>query len=149
MKTLKAVNEIKDLMVGQRSKLIKEKSQLMKRWKSGVDYFSHMEKHTPHDNEQAAALMRDISAQLDSVTKQIYDLDIIIGSKLELLFNDCEVRIFTKASVDDSGEKIDAQSILVSFDDNEAEAITPNDLWCLKILRPALRYNNIQIVRKE
>ena len=149
MKTLKFVSEIKEIMFDRRKKLINEKSDLQKRFHKGVDFFLSASSHSKEDMSKASENMANIMRRLDAITKEIYDLDIIIGSKLETFFADFEIRVQIPQRVDESGDKNDACTPLVYFTEEEMTNITPEDLWSLKILKPALQYQNIRIKKRE
>ena len=93
--------------------------------------------------------MREICSRLDKLTQQIYDLDIIIGVKLETLLNDSNIKITIAQRTDDSGDKLPEQSFSLSDFNEEKLTITTDDLYALKILKPALNYRNVEILRKE
>ena len=149
MKTLKFVEEIKSLMLNERSKLINEKSALQKRFHKGVDFFLSTASHSKEEILVASDNMSSIMKKIDVLTKEIYDLDLIIGTKLETFFADFEIRIQLPQRIDESGDKSDACMPLLNFTDDELVNITPEDLWALKILKPALHYQNIKITRRE
>lgn len=149
MTTLKFVEEIKSLMFNERGKLINEKDALQKRFHKGVDFFLSAASHSKEEISRASDNMADIMRRIDFLTKEIYDLDLIIGTKLETFFADFEIRIQIPQRIDESGDKSDACSPLLHFTDDEMVNITPEDLWALKILKPALHYQNIKITRRE
>ena len=101
------------------------------------------------DIEKADKTMREICFRLDKLTQQIYDLDIIIGVKLETLLNDSNIKITIAQRTDDSGDKLPEQSFSLSDFNEEKLTITTDDLYALKILKPALNYRNVEILRKE
>lgn len=149
MKTLRAVEEIKHLMADRRGELIQEKSSLMKRWESGINFFLSTKDRSRYDIEKASQTMRSISVRLDEITKEIYDLDVIIGTKLEDLFSDFEIRISIPQRTDESGSKHESRNVLVGYSDEEKVTITPEDLWSLKILKQALNYRNIEVLKRK
>lgn len=149
MRTLKFVEEIKNLMFNKRRVLINEKAELQKRFSKGIDFFLTAASHSKEDILKASDNMSSIVSRLDSVTREIYDLDIIIGTNLETFFADFEVRIQVPQKIDESGDKIEGCTPLIYFTEEEISTITPEDLWSLKILKPALQYQNIRIKKRE
>ena len=149
MQTLKVVEEIKHLAVRERGALIREKDTLQKRYHDGINFFLSEKRRTKEDIEKADKTMREICSRLDKLTQQIYDLDIIIGVKLETLLNDSNIKITIAQRTDDSGDKLPEQSFSLSDFNEEKLTITTDDLYALKILKPALNYRNVEILRKE
>lgn len=150
MQTLKALNEIKSMMNEQRNKLLEKKTALYQRLKKGNEFFQSTKQNSKAEIAKASAIMTNITKELAAVEKEIFDLDVIIGTKLEILLNDCEVRVKTASKKNDMGETAKGSEFLVSFfDDDEKEVITPEDLWILKIIKPALRYCNIEVTEKS
>lgn len=149
MQTLKVVEEIKHLAVRERGALIREKDALQKRYHDGINFFLSEKRRTKEDIEKADKTMREICSRLDKLTQQIYDLDIIIGVKLETLLNDSNIKITIAQRTDDSGDKLPEQSFSLSDFNEEKLTITTDDLYALKILKPALNYRNVEILRKE
>lgn len=149
MQTLKVVEEIKHLAVRERGALIREKDALQKRYHDGINFFLSEKRRTKEDIEKADKTMHEICSRLDKLTQQIYDLDIIIGVKLETLLNDSNIKITIAQRTDDSGDKLPEQSFSLSDFNEEKLTITTDDLYALKILKPALNYRNVEILRKE
>ena len=148
--TLKAVNELKDMMNNKRSKLIERRNSLYQRLKKGNEFFQSNRQNSKSEIAKAVSLVTNITKDIAVVEKEIFDLDVIICTKLELLLNDCEIKVTTASKRNDMGETTKGSEFLLSlFDDDEKEVITPEDLWVLKIIKPALRYCNIEVVEKN
>lgn len=150
MQTLKAVNELKDMMNNKRSKLIERRNSLYQRLKKGNEFFQSNRQNSKSEIAKAVSLVTNITKDIAVVEKEIFDLDVIICTKLELLLNDCEIKVTTASKRNDMGETTKGSEFLLSlFDDDEKEVITPEDLWVLKIIKPALRYCNIEVAEKN
>jgi hypothetical protein len=148
MTTLEAVAEIKRLMVAERKTLMAERSAISKKIAEGADFFTSSKQYTRSEMGKAAEVMKRASVQLAAVDKKIFDLDVIIGTKLESLFADFEVRVTTAKKMNDMSEGVmSSESIFSLYEDSEKTTITPEDLWAIKILKPALKYCNIEIVK--
>lgn len=150
MQTLKALNEIKLMMNEQRNKLLEKRTALYQRLKKGNEFFQSTKQNSKAEIAKASSIMTNITKELAATEKEIFDLDVIIATKLEILLSDCEIKIKTASKKNDMGETAKGSEFIVSFfDDDEREVITPEDLWILKIIKPALRYCNIEISEKS
>ena len=150
MQTLKALNEIKSMMNEQRNKLLEKRSALYQRLRKGNEFFQSTKQNSKAEIAKASAILTGITKELAIVEKEIFDLDVIIGTKLEILLNDCEVRVKTASKKNDMGETTKSSDFVLSlFDEEDKEVITPEDLWVLKIIKPALRYCNIEVTEKS
>ena len=148
MTTLQAVVEIKRMMAMERKELMTQRAAVSKKIAEGADFFTSSKQYTRAEMGKAAEIMKNASKQLATIDKKIFDLDVIIGTKLESLFADFEVRVSTAKKMNDMSESVlSSDSIFSLYDDNEKTVITPEDLWALKILKPALKYCNIEIVK--
>lgn len=149
MQTLKALTEIKQMMNEQRNKLLERRKNLYQRLKKGNEFFQSTRQNSKAEIAKATNLMVSISKELAIVEKEIFDLDVIIATKLEVLLNDCEIRVKTAKKKNDMGETTNDSDFVISlYDDDERETITPEDLWILKIIKPALKYCNIEVSQK-
>ena len=150
MTTLKALEEIKTLMNDTRGKLLTRRTQLYKRLKSGNEFFQSNKQYTKAELAKASELMVNIQSELMSVEKEIFDIDVIIATKLETLLTDCEIRITTAPKKNDMSELVGKSDFIIDyFNDKEKTTVTPEDLWILKIIKPALKYCNIEINKKS
>ena len=146
--TLKFVEDVKELMSTKRDALISEKLALEKRFQKGCEFFLSTKQRSKQEMENASKSMKEIIQNMQRVERDLYDLDVIIGTKLESFLSDTEIRVQTARAVDETGDKNIPQNPLIYFDDSEKVTITPEDLWALKILKPALHYKNIHIKKK-
>lgn len=146
--TLQAVVEIKKIMAMERKELMTQRSAISKKIAEGADFFTSSKQYTRAEMGKAAEIMKNASRQLAVIDKKIFDLDIIIGTKLESLFSDFEVRVTTAKKMNDMSETVlSSDAIFSLYTDEEKATITPEDLWALKILKPALKYCNIEIIK--
>lgn len=146
MQTLKALNELKQQMNEERNALYKKRKALHDRLKSGEDFFKMSKRHSQADLAKGAETFAKLTRQVMQIDKEIFDLDVIIGTKLELLLNDCEIKVTAASRKNDMGEQIHKQDFVLSlYPEEDKVVITPNDLWMLKILKPALKYCNIEV----
>ena len=138
------------MMNTTRGELLQKRSQLYKRLKNGNEFFKANKQYAKADIAKASELMTDITREIIDVEKEIFDIDVIIASKLEMLLSDCEIKITAASKKNDMGE-ITGKSdfVLDLFDDSEKAVITPEDLWILKIIKPTLKYCNIEINDKN
>ena len=148
MTTLQAVVEIKQMMLVERGQLMTQRSAISKKIAEGADFFTSSKQYTRAEMGKAAEIMKTACRQLAEIDKKIFDLDVIIGTKLEALFADFEIRITTAKKMNDMSEGVvSSDSVFALYSDDEKSTITPEDLWALKILKPALKYCNIEIVK--
>ena len=146
MKTLRALEDIKSLMNNERSKLLSRRSHLYKRLKSGNEFFQSNKQYTKAELAKASELMVSIQKELIGVEKEIFDLDVIIATKLETLLTNCEIHVTATAKKNDMGEMTGKSDFIIDFfDEGDKVTITPEDLWILKIVKPALKYCNVEI----
>lgn len=148
MQTLKIVEEIKKLAVEERGALIREKSALQKRYSDGIGFFLADKQRTRSEIAKADETMKDICKKLDSITQRIFEIDIMIGVKLETLFSDKTLQISLNSRTNESGDKLPAQKFKLSDMESDKLSITTDDLYALKILKPALNYQNIEIIER-
>lgn len=147
MTTLQAIVEIKKMMSVERKELMTQRAAVSKKISEGADFFTSSKQYTRGEMGKAAEIMKNASKQLAIIDKKIFDIDVVIGTKLEALFADFEVRVTTAKKMNDMSESVlSSDSIFSLYSDNEKATITPEDLWALKILKPALKYCNIEIV---
>lgn len=147
MTTLQAVTEIKRMMSVERKELMAQRTAISKKISEGADFFTSSKQYTRGEMGKAAEIMKNASKQLAAIDKKIFDIDVVIGTKLEALFADFEIRITTAKKMNDMSESVlPSDSIFSLYDNSEKTTITPEDLWALKILKPALKYCNIEIV---
>ena len=92
MKTLKAVAEIKRKMENERKVLMEERSKLSKKIAAGADFFSSSKQYTRGEISKATEILKNTAKELAAIDKKIFDLDIIIGTELEALFADFEIK---------------------------------------------------------
>lgn len=148
MTTLQAIMEIKKMMAMERKELMNQRTAVSKKIAEGADFFTSSKQYTRAEMGKAAEIMKNASRQLANIDKKIFDIDVIIGTKLEALFSDFEVRVATAKKMNDMNESILSSEFIFSlYDDSEKTTITPEDLWVLKILKPALKYCNIEIIK--
>ena len=146
MKTLKGLEDVKALMNGARNELLTRRSHLYKRLRSGSEFFQSNKQYSKSELAKASELMVSIQKELMGVEKEIFDLDVIIATKLEMLLTDCEIHVTAASKKNDMSETTGRSDFIIDyFDDSEKAIITPEDLWILKIVKPALKYCNIEI----
>ena len=136
------------MMAVERKELMSQRAAISKKISEGADFFTSSKQYTRAEMGKAAEIMKNASKQLATIDKKIFDLDVIIGTKLESLFADFEVRVTTAKKMNDMNESVlSSDSVFSLYCDSEKATITPDDLWALKILKPALKYCNIEIVK--
>ena len=146
MNVAECVERIKKVMLNERNALLSERSALSKKILAGANFFSANKQYTRSEITKATDIFRDTVNRLAVIDKKIFDLDIYIGTELEALLSDFEIKVATSKKMNDMNESIPpADFILSSYSDDERAHITAEDLWALKILKPALKYCNIEI----
>ena len=150
MKIVAALEDIKQALSVERSELIQKRAQLHDDLRRGADFFCASKQYSKSELERASRRMVEITRELVAVDKDIFDLDVIIGTKFEVLLSDCRVKAETAGRKNDMGEFTSSSSCFVDmYAEDEKVEISPEDLWILKILKPALKYCNIEIVPKK
>lgn len=147
MNIVEAVERIKKVMLDERRELMNERSALSKKIAAGADFFSANKQYTRNDITKATDILRDTVNRLAVVDKKIFDLDVYIGTELEALLSNFEIKVSTAKKMNDMNESVPpSEFILSAYSDDERTHITAEDLWALKILKPALKYCNIEVV---
>ena len=150
MKIVAALEAIKKSVSDERSELIQKRARLHDDLHKGADFFCASRQYSKSELERASRRMADITREIVAIDKEIFDLDIIIGTKLETLLSDCRVRVSTASRKNDMSEITSGSGGFVDmFAEDEMVEISPEDLWILKILKPALKYCNIELVPKK
>ena len=150
MMILAALEDIKRTLCDERSELLQKRQKLSEDLKKGNDFFNTSQQYSKMELAKATARMRQIVRELSAVDKQLFDLDIMIGVKFETILTDCQVRIDAAGRKNDMGEITSNSSFLIdSFADGEKTEITPEDLWILKIIKPTLKYCNVEVIPKQ
>lgn len=150
MNIVEAVERIKKVMLDERRDLLNERNALSKRIVAGADFFSANKQYSRSELTKATEILRDSVNKLSIIDKKIFDLDVYIGTELEALLSDFEVRISTAKKMNDMNESVPSREFILSaYSDEEKVHINAEDLWALKILKPALKYCNIEISEKN
>lgn len=150
MKIVAALEDIKQAISTERSQLIQKRAQLHEDLRRGADFFCASKQYSKSELERASRRMVEITRSLAAIDKEIFDLDIVIGTKFEVLLSDCRVKIETVGKKNDMGEITSSSSFFVDMcAEEEKVEVSPEDLWILKILKPALKYCNIEAVPKK
>ena len=101
MTTLQAIVEIKKMMSVERKELMTQRAAVSKKISEGADFFTSSKQYTRGEMGKAAEIMKNASKQLAIIDKKIFDIDVVIGTKLEALFADFEVRVTTAKKMND------------------------------------------------
>lgn len=150
METLKALENIKETLIDERGKLIQKRSKLNSQLNQGLNFFCASQQYSRSELERAAVRMAKIVRSIVATDKEIFDLDIAVGTKFEALLSDCEVKVTMSEKKNDMGEISKENGFIFDlFPDDEKITVTPEDLWIIKILKPALKYCNIESLPRE
>ena len=150
MKIVAALEEIKHMLSDERMHLIQKRAQLHEDLRRGTDFFCASKQYSKSELERASRRMSEITRSLTAIDKELFDLDIIIGTKFEVLLSDCRIKAEMAGKKNDMGEITSSSSFFVDmYEDSEKVEVSPEDLWILKILKPALKYCNIETVPKK
>ena len=147
MSIVEAVERIKKIMLDERKALLNERSALSKKILAGADFFSANKQYSKGDIAKATEILKNTVNNLADVDKKIFDLDVYIGTELEALLSSFEIKISTAKKMNDMNESVSpSEFVLSAYSDDERTHISAEDLWALKILKPALKYCNIEVL---
>lgn len=144
----KFVEDIKEL-ISKRDDLRQDLKPLKSSLVKGKSYFRSPENSSKEALLNGTNRVIEIMDEIIQKEKEIYDLDLIIASKLEMYLGNFIAKAKVHSKVDDTGTTIKPyEALLVPFSIGEPYEITPDDIWFLKMVRAAYKANNIQIIEK-
>lgn len=144
------VEEIKDIIT-QRRDLSKNRNETLESIKNGYFFFSKL-KNEPNNSKliTGSSRMMELISELINNEKQISDLDTILVSKMELYLGNFSMTVSVPEKMSDAGDIMKQQNIkVVSVKDDDMVEISPDDIWLLKMMKEALRVNNVSFEPKN
>lgn len=151
MKILSAVEDFKEKVFLRRD-LVDQKKALSKRIRNGCEFFEQINSRTPRDDiMQACSLMRKYTAESNDIDKQIFELDIAIGTRLESEFLDSIIKIRTKQVRNEAGDIIPSGNFFFmpdGYNDKDYMVIDENDVWFLKFVKAVFSVQNVEITQR-
>lgn len=138
----------------ERSHLVRNRQSIVTRLQSGCDFFDQVTpRSNPNDVKTATKMMREYFIELQELDRRIFELDTIIGSRLEAEFLDSVIRIRAPKTSNDAGDAIGPTNFTFmpeGYTEDDYATIDEKDLWFLKIIKTAfsLKNQNVEIIKK-
>lgn len=149
----KFIDEMKELIM-KRRELQSKLEEIKKSIRGGANYFAVRQNKSVNqilstELLKGAERMGEIIAELDSIQNEIFDLDTIIVSKLEVYMSNFEAKFSMPTRMNDAGDIIKYDDIYaVAVKSEDRREVTPDDIWFLKMIKDAFKATNVGFVEK-
>lgn len=144
--------EIKELVNRRRDK-VDEIENIKSSIKNGKNYFQNrLDNPVSQELVDGTKRMIELIEELEKLNSELFDLDVIIVSKLEAYLGNFIGRVRIPQKISDSGD-IEKSRIVYAVpfhnDDTNLVQVTPDDVWFLKLIKQAYKSNNIAFEEKK
>ena len=96
--------------------------------------------------------MLEIITDLSAIDKEMFDLDTILVSKLEMYLGNFIARVDIPERLNQAGDISKCNNAYVvpfKSDDENLVQISPEDIWFLKMIKEAVKATNVTFEPKE
>lgn len=143
--------ELKELIF-KREELVKDKKSINERLAKGREFFKKEDSKNNKDLEKGVAQVLSLLEDLEKIENKIFDIDTIIVSKHEIYISNFIAKFKMPSRLSEAGDLIKHEEVYAVPNDipeSDRLAVTPDDIWFLKMIKSAYKANNIEFIKKS